>query len=272
MGAGPFPRSPFKQIPEGTALDQSPLIELLGSRKIMYSFLRQIFLEGPTEEVLGSVRRLLDSRRPEEPDDDEIPGLDLIRQAISGSKDEEIPAGGGKLPTGGGDEQLRDDLTREFNRLFIGPGRVPASPYESVYRSPSRLLMQESTVDVRRTYLEAGLVMQRLGTVPDDHLGAELEFMFYLADRAVAEAVESRWEEVGRYLDLGRTFLKEHLLSWVGEFSAGVLGATGDKFFRGLMTLLAEFLAQDLEFLQEVSPKDTGGSACPVYSASAALM
>lgn len=245
-------------------MDQNALIDLLGSRKIIYGFLRQIFLEGPTEEVLGSVRRLLDSRRPRDPGDDEIPGLDLIRQAISGSKDDEIPAGGGV-------EQLRDDLTREFNRLFIGPGRVSASPYESVYRSPSRLLMQESTVDVRRAYLEAGLVMQRLGSVPDDHLGAELEFMFYLADRAAAEAVESRWEAVGRYLDLGRAFIKEHLLSWVGEFSKGVLGATEDKFFRGLVTLLAEFLAQDLEFLQEVRPKDAGGSACPVYFASEAL-
>lgn len=223
-------------------MDQSASVELLGSRKVMYGFLRQIFLEGPTEEVLGLVRGC------------------------------ELSIGGGKLPTGSSDEHLRESLTREFNRLFIGPGRVPASLYESVYRSPSRLLMQESTVEVRRAYLEAGLVMQRLGSVPDDHLGAELEFMYYLSARAAAEAAHSRWEEADRYLTLGLAFLKGHLLSWVGEFSEDVLQATEDQFFRGLVMLLVEFLSEDLEFLQEVCGQGCGSSAFPGYSASAVVV
>lgn len=77
---------------------------------------------------------------------------------------------------------------------------------------------------------------RRLGSVPDDHLGAELEFMFHLSEKAAAEALNSHWEEAFGYLNQGRVFLKEHLLSWIGDFSEDVLGATEGKFFRGLVT------------------------------------
>jgi TorA maturation chaperone TorD len=46
-------------------------------------------------------------------------------------------------------------LETEFTRLFCGPGRPVAHPYESVYRE--RRTMGETTLDVRRLLGEEGL-------------------------------------------------------------------------------------------------------------------
>ena len=46
-------------------------------------------------------------------------------------------------------------LEREFTRLFLGPGRPVAHPYESVYREGRT--MGDTTLDVRRRLTEEGL-------------------------------------------------------------------------------------------------------------------
>ena len=70
-------------------------------------------------------------------------------------------------------------LEQEFTRLFLGPGRPVAHPYESVYREGR--MMGETTLDVRRRLAEEGLTAngQRL----PDHVAIELAFMAHLTAR-----------------------------------------------------------------------------------------
>lgn len=63
---------------------------------------------------------------------------------------------------------------------------MPAPPYESCYRSPERVLPQASALEVREQYRNAGLAVKRLNREPDDHIGLELEFMYYLNHQASA--------------------------------------------------------------------------------------
>ena len=50
-----------------------------------------------------------------------------------------------------------EKLKVEFARLFIGPYRLAAPPYGSIYLDEERKIMGDSTIDVRRRYIESGL-------------------------------------------------------------------------------------------------------------------
>ena len=48
-------------------------------------------------------------------------------------------------------------LTIDFARLFVGPYKLLAAPYGSVYLDSGRTTMGDSTLDVKSRYCEAGL-------------------------------------------------------------------------------------------------------------------
>ena len=148
------------------------------------------------------------------------------------------------------ESESQESITRwqtEFTRLFIGPGKAPAYPYECVYRSPNRLLMQEITGEVRQFYLEQGLIMQRLNTMPDDHLGVELEFLLYMSRKMLEQP-----EQALSYAGTQREFLRKHILSWIDDFVNDILNNTHEPFFQHLALLLRDFVHWDLCFLGDL--------------------
>ena len=70
-----------------------------------------------------------------------------------------------------------EDLTEDFDALFIGPGRMHACPYESVYRSLEGLTFEAETMQVRRFYADHGLQAPAFNREPDDHIGLEVAFV-----------------------------------------------------------------------------------------------
>ena len=111
-----------------------------------------------------------------------------------------------------------DNTEADFNRLCIGPFRLVVPPYESVWRSRTRVLNNRYTATCRVSYAEVGLTIDpKLNEMPD-YFGNELEFLYYIAalrekhlsagHKDVAEALE----------DAGERFWCEHLGHWYGDF------------------------------------------------------
>lgn len=103
------------------------------------------------------------------------------------------------------------EVRSDFTRLFVGPRRKLAPPWESVYRSPAKLVMQEHEREVVRAYAEQRVGFEGMGGVPADHIALELQFCAWLLDhpKPATRAALSR-------------FLSEHLLTWVPLFAADV--------------------------------------------------
>ena len=87
-------------------------------------------------------------------------------------------------------EDLLDDLAAEYAALFILPGDL--SPYESVRLKGQ--LCQEPEWKVRQFYLDCGLVVKENTKIFADHIGAELGFLAYLAEKE-ADALDSGDDE-----------------------------------------------------------------------------
>ncbi|MDR7239094.1 TorD/DmsD family molecular chaperone [Neobacillus drentensis] len=122
-----------------------------------------------------------------------------------------------------------NELEYEFNRLFVGPKRLEASPYESTYRNSERALMQGDTLAVRRFYEHAGLAVSRKNIDPDDHLALELEFVCHLLSNSV--------EEEDCFV-LYQEFLKQHLFHWVEEHCELIRERTENTVLIGISYLL----------------------------------
>src|SRR3972149_6655669 len=76
------------------------------------------------------------------------------------------------------------DLQEDYSRLFIGPGKVIAPPWESVFFNEARQTFQEQTLQVRNWYRRFGLEPEKIYHEPDDHIGLELTFLAHLANQA----------------------------------------------------------------------------------------
>lgn len=110
-----------------------------------------------------------------------------------------------------------EECQRAFNWCFMGVG-TRVAPWESVYATPDRLVMQPSTLQVRDAYARAGFVAKNKGSEPDDHVATECDFMAKLAERALAAFDEGDEAACAKALGQSRDFLRDHLGKRAGAF------------------------------------------------------
>lgn len=135
-------------------------------------------------------------------------------------------------------ELLRDD----HFKLVVGPGKVKAVPWESVYLSREGLVFEAETMQVREFYRRFGLQAPRLNREPDDHISLELEFCATLLNLAL-DAAEAG-DDPATYADAHTEFCLQHLLRWAPEFFTRVEQGAETAFYRGVGVLGQEALAQ----------------------------
>lgn len=141
-----------------------------------------------------------------------------------------------------------EDLLWEYTRLFIGPYKLPCPPWESVYTSPKKLMMQDAHDDVRAFYAEMGLAVNDQN-VMCDHIGAELNFLAVLY-----ENMDDYPEKISYYEDLAKRFLVEHILKWAPQFAEDMEKAADTAFYKMLASAtkrMIQDLTKDLELTAE---------------------
>lgn len=146
-------------------------------------------------------------------------------------------------------DEICTTLRRDYTRLFVGPGRPLAPPWESIYTDAERLHFAEDTLRVRAAYRQHGWQVTNLGREPDDHLGFELDFVRRLCATAIERADEGQWSDLSAILEDQRAFLDGHLLRWVPAWAFDVSAHAQTGFYRGMAALLAAFLPYDRERL-----------------------
>lgn len=199
-------------------------------RSKIYRLLKNVFLKPPSHDLLDYLREF-NGVGESAGNQDIARGLELLRK---------------------GADCEPEKLALEHTRLFIGPYRLPAPPYESVYRTDDRLVMQQPTIDVRKAYREAGLEVKGIHTNPDDNISAELEFMEYLCDKAASSLKNQDAHEAMKHTELQQKFLEEHLNKWIPAFSDDIIKNTKQDFYRGAALLLRGFISLERERMKSV--------------------
>ena len=151
---------------------------------------------------------------------------------------------------GGVTAEVYDSLCADYTRLMIGPGKVVAPPWESVYVGEERLLFQERTLQVRSWYLRFGFKIPNLYKEPDDHIGLELSFVGHLAGQALAALEQQNQSAFDELLASQRQFLSSHLRQFAPRWCKLVLEHANTEFFRGISLLTSGALAEFGEIMQ----------------------
>ena len=129
----------------------------------------------------------------------------------------------------------REAVAVAFAQLFVGPFELDAPPYASLYLDPEQRLMGPVSLAVADLYADAGLAPST--EVPrdaPDHVGHELEFMYFLVFEAV-ESGEPIW------MERAARFWNTHLGDWLPQFAEAVITARRHPLYDALGQLLLRF-------------------------------
>ena len=140
----------------------------------------------------------------------------------------------------------------DYTRMFVGPGKAPAPPWESIYRDVEHLHFSEETLEVRNAYGKYNLVPRDFGREPDDHIGLELDFLHRLSEMAKEKAECADETGLAEILMDQKAFLDEHLLKWVPDWTKDVVESAEIDFYRGMALLLESYLRFESETLGEL--------------------
>ncbi len=146
------------------------------------------------------------------------------------------------------------DLAIDFVRTFIGHGvngYSAAYPFESVYTSERRLMMQEARAEVLEILRENGLKSGEWNE-GEDHIALELEFMQRLCLRT-AELLHQGDEDAAiEQLRTQREFVQAHLLNWLPLLVTDMRRFSRTLFYQGLAQLSIGFVEEDATVLTEL--------------------
>lgn len=147
------------------------------------------------------------------------------------------------------------ELSIDFARCFLSNGGKAFSsayPYESVYTSERRLLMQDARMEVLALYRAAGFDKTEDWHEGEDHIALELEFEKNLCERSI-EALRAG-DERSAYANLTTqmNFLENHLLNWIPMLAEDVHALAQTDFYHGLAFLTEGFLKNDDLFLKSL--------------------
>lgn len=143
-------------------------------------------------------------------------------------------------------------LYNEYMRLFVGPQKLPAPPWESVYRSHQGLLFQESTLTIREIYRKQGFEAEGYPRVADDSLALELDFMGRMAERAQAALADDNTDALREALTVSESFVRVHLLYFVPQMLERLSTTTFRLFYPQMLKILVSFMETDLQLVQEM--------------------
>ncbi|QAR32630.1 hypothetical protein EP073_04165 [Geovibrio thiophilus] len=210
--------------------------DVISNRENMYLFLTNLYKTEVTESFYKIIRDLDFSAEPRNELSD---GYEKILSFCRAERHDPIT-----------------DLAVDYARIFLGAGSVEteksAFPYESVYTSEKRLIMQEARDEVLALYRKYGLGVSSKYSIPEDHLALELEFMAHLCGLVRQAAENGKMDEAVRHLGEQREFHEKHLMRWVPDFCKDINKVASTAFYQGVAELTVSFLNMDAEIVNDL--------------------
>lgn len=202
-------------------------------KSLLYRILASMYLREPSAETL----RILSAKEVVET----LDGLGVDTGKLCG-------------PADNNERQKRflDELAEEYTALFILPGGV--SPYESVRLKG--LLCQDPEWKVREFYKRFGVVMREGSSIFSDHIGMELDFLSYLADKEAAAWGAKDEEDARGWQEARREFFGEHMNKWVNGFTDELDKCAFHPFYREVSALTRKLMEIEGAELLTERPQD----------------
>lgn len=132
-----------------------------------------------------------------------------------------------------------EGVSVEFTRLFIGPPRPAAAPWESYYTGEDDVHsgFGAATFRMKRLLAQSGLEVANENNQLADHMGIELLLLSVLCERAAGGECP---------LDVA-AYVEERPLSWIAELQERVTAAAPQGYHARLLALAEALMRYQLE-------------------------
>lgn len=135
--------------------------------------------------------------------------------------DEELARIGRKRDAEG--EESLDQISRDYERLFVGPAHLEAAPWGSVYLDPDQIVFGDSEIALRKWERERGITTKAEGSrEPADHIGRMFILLAVLANERPCLVTE---------------YLTDHLMPWAPRYFELLGSAARTGFYRCIADL-----------------------------------
>lgn len=188
-------------------------------RSRIYWMLSRFFLDPPDDGFLA-----------------ELMGAPMARSVPDGDG---VAAFLAQLRQGAAEAAAGDGLRSEYLRLFRGlrEGYGPPPPFESLHREGR--MFGQSTEAVMDHYRTNGFSLAKETAGPEDHLGVELKYLALLCLRESQAWRDGDLLEGRDCLEVERSFIEQHLQSWVPGYCRKVTEEAHSTFYRAVAGLTA---------------------------------
>lgn len=211
------------------------IIDLFKQRSATYGLLSRLYLKEFNKELLDEMHAML---YPADTEDEAMDkGYLYIATFLSNLWSESL-----------------NELRVDYARCFLGHGvdaYSAAYPYESVYTSSRRLMMEKARQEVLLVYAENGITKKDTWKEGEDHIALELDFMQIMGNRTIEALEANDTKRAKELIAIQKKFLKKHLLNWVFMLTADMKKFAHTKMYLGLAYLTEGFLVADKAFLED---------------------
>lgn len=145
-----------------------------------------------------------------------------------------------------------EQLQSAYDRLFQIPGEGYVPLWESLYTGTELTVFQESTLDVRSFYHQAGFKLQAEKRFPDDHIAAMMDYLGNMGQRAYDAFADGRDDELVGLLAQQQRFLQQHVTNWAGQFAAKVAEKDQHGCYAAFAAALAAFCVIDCTLVEQL--------------------
>lgn len=140
-----------------------------------------------------------------------------------------------------------DSIKIDYAKLFIGPYKMLAPPYGSLYIENKHRIMGDSTIDVLSFYRKEGLDINYKDA--PDHITMELEFMYFLTYKETEAKRKKNLKNAELYHKKQEAFWKTHLSLWIHTFVKEIEKHACTEFYKKLGNLMdIFFISEDKYF------------------------
>jgi len=210
-------------------LTTSELLGILENRESSYAFLSRIYREEVSPTLLEQLVY----------EETEGEGEQVLKRFFKGLQHRDLC-------------KVTEDLAAEYAGLFLNAGKKSIAPYESVYTSREKILMQAARDEVLLEYRQEGLDRIREFPEPEDHIALELEFMSILCRKTIESIEKGDSQTCLSYLKKQQQFIEKHLMTWIPDFSRDMERAAHSGFYLGIAKLTREYLHRDAVMIAQL--------------------
>lgn len=139
----------------------------------------------------------------------------------------------------------------EYSRLFLGPFKLVAPPYGSVWLDTNKTVMGDSTARVAAFYQAHGLQLADDFSELPDHIAVELEFLSFLCFKEQEAARQNDTAGTQLLRAARQEFISELLLPWLQPLTEAIDTDSEAPFYSAVARCTHALVKTDLAELQE---------------------